>query len=68
MPKKHRDSKRVGYETIYLRTLKTLTRHALAAYNDSVGCSYTIQYPHGEGVTTDLLPCFLAPDTLLECQ
>ncbi|WP_455475712.1 antA/AntB antirepressor family protein [Bartonella sp. B17] len=26
------------------RTLKTLTHHALAAYNDLVGCGYAIQY------------------------
>ncbi|WP_455466808.1 hypothetical protein [Bartonella sp. B39] len=40
------------------RTLKTLTRYALTAYNDTVGCGYTIQYPHGESVTTDYSPCF----------
>ncbi|WP_455481272.1 Rha family transcriptional regulator [Bartonella sp. B12(2025)] len=48
----------------FLRTLKALTRHALAAYNDLVGCSYTIQYPCGESVTTDYAPCFSAPDIL----
>ncbi|WP_332060826.1 hypothetical protein [Bartonella sp. CB74] len=51
-----------------LRTLKTLTRHALVAYNDAVGCGYTIQYPYGEGVTTDYAPCFSAPDILFGCQ
>ncbi|WP_455466934.1 hypothetical protein [Bartonella sp. B39] len=51
-----------------LRTLKTLTRHALVAYNDLVGCSYAIQYSYGESVTTDCSPCFSAPGTFKKCQ
>ncbi|WP_455466816.1 hypothetical protein [Bartonella sp. B39] len=51
----------------FLRTLKTLTRYALVAYNDLVGCSYAIQYPYGESITTDYWPCFSAPGILIGC-
>ncbi len=55
-------------EIISLLNIKDFDSLYAVAYNGLVGCSYTIQYPHGKGVTTDLVPCFLAPGTLLECQ
>ncbi len=51
-----------------LRTLKTLTHYMLHAYNNIVGCGCAIQYPYGESITTDCVPCFSAPGTLLGCQ
>ncbi|WP_336288620.1 hypothetical protein [Bartonella sp. CB60] len=51
-------------ETVFSCTLKALTRYMLRAYNGFVGCGYVIQYPYGEGITTDLVPCFSAPDIL----
>ncbi|AQX30802.1 antA/AntB antirepressor family protein [Bartonella schoenbuchensis] len=42
----------------FFRKLKTLTHCMRVAYSDFVGCSYAIQYPHGESVTTDCEPCF----------
>ncbi len=48
----------------FLRTLKALTHCMLHAYNDFAGCSYAIQYPYGESVTTDYRPCFSAPGIL----
>ncbi|MDM9998933.1 antA/AntB antirepressor family protein, partial [Bartonella henselae] len=41
-----------------LRTLKALTHYMLVAYKWLVGCGYAIQYPRGESVTTDCVPCF----------
>ncbi|AGF76175.1 hypothetical protein [Bartonella vinsonii] len=46
-----------------LRQLKALTHCMLQAYNGLVGCGYVIQYPCGESITTDCLPCFSAPGT-----
>ncbi|WP_455475312.1 hypothetical protein [Bartonella sp. B17] len=59
VPQKRLDSKRIGYETISLRTLKALTHYMREAYNDFVGCSYAIQYPlwgrRDDGLTTVFL-------------
>ncbi|WP_332060812.1 antA/AntB antirepressor family protein [Bartonella sp. CB74] len=48
----------------FLRALKALTHCMSVTYSGLVGCSYVIQYPYGESVTTDYRPCLLAPDTL----
>ncbi len=55
-------------ETVFFRALNALTRYMRIAYNNVIGCSYAIKYPYGESITTDLLPCFLAPDTPLGRQ
>uniref|UniRef100_E6YYZ8 Anti-repressor protein n=1 Tax=Bartonella schoenbuchensis (strain DSM 13525 / NCTC 13165 / R1) TaxID=687861 RepID=E6YYZ8_BARSR len=41
-----------------------MTRYMRVAYSDLVGCSYAIQNPHGESITTDYAPCFSAPGAL----
>ncbi|AQX20212.1 antA/AntB antirepressor family protein [Bartonella sp. WD16.2] len=48
--------------------LKALTHCMRVAYSDLVGCSYAIQDPYGESITTDLVPCFLTPGALFECH
>ncbi len=69
VPKKHLKipSGRIA-DTIFFRTLKILTHYMSIAYSDLIGCSYVIQYPYGKNIATDLVPCFLAPDTLLGCH
>ncbi|ATP11971.1 hypothetical protein BHOIPH791_14150 [Bartonella henselae] len=69
VPKKHLEytADRLPKQSLF-RALKALTRCRLNAYNDFVGCGYAIQYPFGKSITTDCVPCFLAPGTLLECH